>query len=72
MNDFCTDCKYHSSVGGMSACAWKSGLASNYRKCEHYEKDWGFAITFYIFLIVLILFFLSLIGSLIGILLGVI
>lgn len=46
----CFDCKYSGSAKNMQSCAWKSGLASAYNKCEHYEKDWSKAILPYIFI----------------------
>ena len=51
MSDYCFDCKYSSSVNNMQSCAWKSGLASAYRKCEHYERSWQTAIVPYFFLV---------------------
>lgn len=50
MSEFCFDCKYSGSAKHMQSCAWKSGLASAYTKCEHYEKDWSKAILPYIFI----------------------
>lgn len=47
----CFDCKYSSVANNMQSCAWKSGLASAYTKCEHYEKDWGKAILPYLLII---------------------
>ncbi len=46
----CFDCKYSGSANNMQNCAWKSGLASAYTKCEHYEKDWSKAILPYLFI----------------------
>ena len=36
----CFDCVYSSIVNNMQSCAWKSGLASSYSKCERYKRDW--------------------------------
>lgn len=49
-SEFCFDCKYSGSAKNMQSCAWKSGLASAYRKCDHYEKDWRKAILPYVFI----------------------
>ena len=50
MSEFCFDCKYSSVVNSMQCCAWKSGLASAYRKCEKYERSWQKTISPYLFL----------------------
>lgn len=47
---FCFDCKYSGSVEHMQSCARKTGLASAYRRCEYYKKDWSKAILPYIFI----------------------
>jgi len=50
MSKYCFDCKYSSSANHMQSCAWKSGLASAYRKCEKYERDWGKTLTPFVFI----------------------
>lgn len=41
MTDKCIYCKYHSSVDGLDACAYKSGLVANRQICDNYTKSWS-------------------------------
>ena len=57
MDDSCIYCKYHSSVDGLDACAYKSGLVANRHTCESYTKSWSTYIAlnlgFVMFLIII-------------------
>lgn len=41
MTDKCIYCKYHSSVDGLDACAYKAGLVANRHICNNYTKSWS-------------------------------
>lgn len=41
MTDRCIYCKYHSSVDGLDACAYKSDLVANRQICDDYTKSWS-------------------------------
>lgn len=60
MTDKCIYCKYHSSVDGMDACAYKSGLVANRHICDSYTKSWST----YIGLNVAIVFFVMMLFGL--------
>ena len=45
MTETCFNCKYSSVHNGMQSCVWKSGLVSQYARCEEFERDWGKTIS---------------------------
>lgn len=51
MTEYCFDCKYSSVVNNMQSCAWHTGLASAYAKCEKYERKWSATLLPYVFII---------------------
>lgn len=55
MTKTCFNCKYSSVHNGMQSCVWKSGLVSQYARCEEFERDWGQTIsTFFCFAMIFI------------------
>ena len=71
MMDKCVYCKYHSSVDGLDACAYKSGLVANRHVCDSYTKSWstyiGLNLGIAFFVIILIGLPIYLILSLLGV-----
>ena len=61
MSDNCFDCKYHSSVDGMEACAYESGLMAHRIRCDRYTRSWSkwlslkLTVALFIFLILYVI-----------------
>ena len=61
MSDDCYDCKYHSNVDGLDACAYESGMMARRSRCDRYTRSWSkwlsfkLAVAMFIFLILYVI-----------------
>lgn len=45
----CISCKYHVVINGVERCVMNRTMF----RCSFYERDWGFTVFYYLFLIVM-------------------